>query len=168
MGNMIMEGTCFPSEFTKIYYIYDFLRILGGLYKANEFISRDENTHVQFGVYNYIHHVENKLSTAVVHAMMREAASVMAEFINDSIPEPMVIMNAPHLIQYVHFVQDNLCTVLGYDKIWGVTNPFSFMEKQSYGVRISDFFVDKSISEYGHTRANLDASDATMDFSEDF
>ena len=42
------------------------------------------------------------------------------------------------------------------------------MNKQSISTRVSDFFTDLSVSEYGHHASGLTAEDQQLDFSEDF
>jgi ribonucleoside-diphosphate reductase beta chain len=37
-------------------------------------------------------------------------------------------MNSDMMTQYIQFVADRLSVQLGYDKIYGVSNPFDFME----------------------------------------
>jgi ribonucleoside-diphosphate reductase subunit M2 len=50
------------------------------------------------------------------------------------------------MTQYIYFVADRLCLQLGYDKIWKVSNPFSFMETISIE-RKTNFFESR-VSEY--------------------
>jgi ribonucleotide reductase beta subunit family protein with ferritin-like domain len=77
-------------------------------------------------------------------------------------------MNSKLMTQYIQFVADQLLQQLQYDKLFGTANPFDFMEKQSVSVRMSDFFVDGNVSEYGHHAAGTEAGDNDLDFGENF
>ena len=44
-------------------------------------------------------------------------------------------MNAALMGQYIEFVADRLLVALGYDKLYGVPNPFDWMELISLQVR---------------------------------
>jgi ribonucleotide reductase beta subunit family protein with ferritin-like domain len=50
------------------------------------------------------------------------------------------------MTKYIQFVADRVCLQLGYDKIWGVSCPFSYMETISVE-RKSNFFECR-VSEY--------------------
>jgi ribonucleotide reductase beta subunit family protein with ferritin-like domain len=73
-------------------------------------------------------------------------------------------MNSQLMTQYIQFVADRLCLQLGYDKIYGVTNPFDFMELISLE-RKTNFFEHK-ISDYA--LANKQNNDDVFSFNEDF
>ena len=40
-------------------------------------------------------------------------------------------MNSESMTEYIKFVADRLLVTLGYEKIWGASNPFDFMESIS-------------------------------------
>jgi ribonucleoside-diphosphate reductase beta chain len=165
--NVIMEGVFFSGSFCAIYWIYNTYGKLPGLSKANEFISRDEGMHTDFGIHIY-RTLTYKLSQKQVHKIIKEAVEIESDFIRDALPKGLLGMNANLMTMYIQFVADQLLLGLGYDKCFGAENPFTFMNKQSIGVRIGDFFTDGNISEYGHHAAGNTVDDQTLDFSENF
>ncbi len=55
-------------------------------------------------------------------------------------------MNSGLMSQYIEFVADRLIAVLGHDKIYGVTNPFDWMEMISMQGKTN--FFEKRVGEY--------------------
>jgi ribonucleoside-diphosphate reductase beta chain len=55
-------------------------------------------------------------------------------------------MNASLMTEYIKFVADRLIVQLGYEKIYNVENPFSFMEMISIDSKTN--FFEKRVSEY--------------------
>jgi ribonucleoside-diphosphate reductase beta chain len=147
--NVITEGVYFSSSFCVIFWVYNTYNKLPGLAKANEYISRDEQTHTMFGVFLYKNRIINKLPEAEVFEIISEAVDVEMEFIQEALPTGLLGMNATLMHQYVKFVADQLLVLLGYNILYRATNPFTFMEKQSISVRMSDFFIDTDVTEYG-------------------
>jgi ribonucleoside-diphosphate reductase beta chain len=166
--NTIMEGIFFSGSFCAIFWIYSTMRKLPGLAKANEFISRDEGMHTEFGIHLYRNKIKNRLPQKEVFEIVAEAVEVEAEFIRSALPKGLLGMNAELMTQYIQFVADQLLVQLGYQTYFKSTNPFPFMNKQSTSVRIPDFFMDQAVSEYGHHSAGSKVEDNTLDFSEDF
>lgn len=166
--NIIMEGVFFSGSFCAIFWIYSQYKKMPGLAKANEFISRDEGSHTEFGIYLYNNHIVNKLTQGEVEEILAEAVEIEADFIRAALPAGLLGMNAALMTQYIKFVGDQLLVQLNYKKIFHVKNPFPFMEKQSTSVRIPDFFMDHNVSEYGHHAAALQPNDMKLDFSDNF
>lgn len=164
----ILEGVFFSGSFCAIFWVFDQYGKLPGLTKANEFISRDEGTHVAFDVMFYNNYLEHKLTQDDAHDIVREAVEIEAEFIQTALPEGLPGMNYVLMTQYIQFVADQLLSQLHYEKIWNVENPFEFMNKQSVSVRMTDFFMDGNVSEYGHHASGTSADDKLLDFGEDF
>ncbi len=135
--------------------------------KLNELISRDEGTHTVFAIHAYNNHIQNKLSTNIVHDIMREAVEIEANFIREALPKGMLGMNSDMMTNYIKFVADNLLSELQYPKIYGVENPFPFMQKQSISVRMSDFFKSVPV-EYRIAGANMTAAEQTIATDENF
>jgi ribonucleoside-diphosphate reductase beta chain len=166
--NAIMEGVFFSGSFCAIFWVSHHYKMLPGLTKANEFISRDEGMHTAFATHLYNRHIATKLAAAEATQIMREAVEIESRFICDALPTKLPGMNSELMTQYVEFTADRLLTQMGYQKVYGVEQPFPFMEKQSISVRITDFFNDLNVSEYKHFASGLDAKDFELDFSEDF
>lgn len=154
--NTIVEGLMFSSSFAVIFWIADTFRAEGGgmalpgLSKANEWISRDEGMHTEFGQLMY-KRCKNKLPAEQVTDIIKDAVEVESMFVREAMPEKMPAMNHDLMIQYVKFVADGLLVDLGYSKYYNVVNPFSFIVKQNISVRQGDFFTDHAITEYKAT-----------------
>ena len=66
--------------------------------------------------------------------------------------------------QYIQFVADRLLLQLGYDKIYNIGNPFSFMELISIESKTN--FFESKVSEYA--LANKTKTDDIFDLNADF
>lgn len=153
-----VEGIFFSGAFCSIFWLKE-RGVMPGLCLSNEFISRDEGLHTEFAVLLYSH-LNNKLPEDTIHAMVREAVEIEDEFITESIPCNMLGMNAALMSQYIRFVADRLIVQLGYEKIWNVTNPFSFMDRIGLESK-SNFFEHTRISEYAKANVGSAAHGAT-------
>jgi ribonucleotide reductase beta subunit family protein with ferritin-like domain len=162
--NCLMEGLFFSGSFCAIFWAGHFLKRLPGLTKANEFISRDEGLHTDFGIHLYRKHIRHPLGEAEARAIMGEAVDLEQAFIAEALPRNLRGMNAALMHQYIKFVADQLMKRLGYGAIFGAANPFPFMQKQSVSVRSVDFFHDPEVTEYGHHAAGLKEGDHQLDF----
>ena len=72
-------------------------------------------------------------------------------------------MNSELMTQYIKFVADRLVVQLGYKKIYGVSNPFDFMELISLEGKTN--FFERKVGEY--SLANKQ-SDNAFTFDDDF
>ena len=73
-------------------------------------------------------------------------------------------MNCTMMTQYIQFVADRLCVQLGYKKIYGVSNPFDFMELISLEQKTN--FFERVNSSYALANKTQSASD--FEFTEEF
>ncbi|OLP75150.1 putative ribonucleoside-diphosphate reductase small chain B, partial [Symbiodinium microadriaticum] len=101
--------------------------LMPGLTFSNELISRDEGLHADFACLLY-QMLQNKLPEEIVHDIIRGAVEVERKFICDALSCDLVGMNKDLMTQYIEFVADRLLTALGHSKIFGVANPFDWME----------------------------------------
>ena len=155
-----MEGILFSGSFAAIFY-FKKRGLLPGLCSANSFISRDEGVHTEFACHIYSL-LENKLPVDELRKIVTEAVDIEREFICDSLPCAIIGMNSADMQQYIEFVADHLVVSLGYDKIYNVPNPLTFMEqicliakenffelknssyrKNGVGIKDSSFVFDK-------------------------
>jgi ribonucleoside-diphosphate reductase subunit M2 len=139
-----VEGIHFSGAFCAIYW-FRTKNLLAGLCFSNELISRDEALHTEFGVALY-HKLIKKLPQSEVHSIIKEAVEIETEFICEALPCRLIGMNSVLMTQYIQFVADRVCLQLGYNKIWNVPCPFSYMETISIE-RKSNFFETR-VSEY--------------------
>jgi len=154
-----VEGIHFSGAFCAIYWFRS-KNLLQGLCFSNELISRDEALHTEFGIALY-KKLNNKLSQNKLHSIIKEAVAIETEFICEALPCRLLGMNSGLMTKYIQFVADRVCLQLGYDKIWGVSCPFSYMESISIE-RKSNFFECR-VSEYALANKEQSADIFEMD-----
>ena len=157
-----VEGIFFSGAFCSVFWLKK-RGLMPGLTFSNELISRDEALHCEFAVLLYSK-LENKLKKARVHEIIKDAVEIESEFICEALPCRLIGMNAELMTQYIKFVADRLCVQLGYDKIYNVANPFSWMELISLESK-TNFFEKRNDS---YALATKDFSDDAFQISEDF
>jgi ribonucleoside-diphosphate reductase subunit M2 len=156
-----IEGIFFSGAFCSIYWLKK-RGMMQGLTFSNELISRDEALHTEFAILLY-NKLQKKMNKARIYEIIKEAVEIEIEFICDALPCRLIGMNSDLMSQYIKFVADRLCLQLGYDKIYNVTNCFSFMELISLQSKAN--FFEMKISDYA--LANKSKNDV-FEFTEDF
>lgn len=131
-----------------------------GLCFSNELISRDEGLHTDFACLLYSM-LQNKISDKEVYQIIGDAVRYEKEFVQDALPVSLIGMNAPLMCQYIEFVADRLLVSLGYEKMFGASNPFPWMEMISLQGKTN--FFEKRVGEY--QKAGVTASRDTQVFS---
>lgn len=141
-----VEGIHFSGSFCCIFWLKE-RGLLPGLTKSNDFISRDEGLHCEFGILLY-KHLENKLTDEQVHRIVKEALEIEKEFILDSIPCHMVGMNSKLMSQYLDFVANRVVLQLGHKPLFpqGIQNPFPFMDRICFDSK--DNFFEGRVTSY--------------------
>ena len=136
-----------------------------GLSFSNELISRDEGLHCDFACHLYTQHVVNKLPKERVIEIIKDAVEIEKEFVTDALPVALIGMNAKLMSQYIEFVADRWSQELGYDKIYGATNPFDFMEMISLQGKTN--FFEKRVGDYQKSGVLTSSEDKAAAFSLD-
>jgi ribonucleotide reductase beta subunit family protein with ferritin-like domain len=126
-------------------------------------ISRDEALHCEFAVLLYSKLVK-KIDKNRIHEIIKEAVEIEIEFICEALPCKLIGMNSDLMSQYIKFVADRLSIQLGYKKIYGVSNPFDFMELISLEGKTN--FFEKRVGDYA--LANKTKSEEIFELTEDF
>jgi ribonucleotide reductase beta subunit family protein with ferritin-like domain len=157
-----VEGIFFSSSFASIYWIKK-RGLMPGLTLSNEFISRDEAMHTEFAIMLY-GKLEKRLAKKRVMEIIQEAIEIEKEFITEALPCRLIGMNSILMCQYIEFVGDRLSLQLGYDKIYGSSNPFDFMELISVETKVN--FFERTNSEYALANKEVDAD--VFELSADF
>jgi len=153
-----VEGIFFSGAFCSIYWLKN-RGLMPGLTFSNELISRDEALHTEFAVLLYSKLVK-KMEKKRIHEIIREAVEIEKEFITEALPCRLIGMNGSLMCQYIEFVADRLCVQLGYERIFGTGNPFSFMEMISIEGKTN--FFEKRVGEYA--LADKKINDDTFSF----
>jgi ribonucleoside-diphosphate reductase subunit M2 len=157
-----VEGIFFSGSFCSIFWLKK-RGLMPGLTFSNELISRDEALHCEFAVLLYSK-LRNKLTTEVIHSIVREAVDVEINFICDALPCKLIGMNSTLMSQYIKFVADRLCLQLGYEKMYNEPNPFSFMELISLESKTN--FFEKKVDAYA--LATRQTEEETFTLTDDF
>jgi ribonucleoside-diphosphate reductase subunit M2 len=139
-----VEGIMFSGSFCAIYWLKK-RGLMPGLTFSNELISRDEGLHAEFAalIYKLMKH---KLSDELVHEILKGAVACEKKFICDALPCSLIGMNQDMMTQYIQFVADRLCSMLGHPMIYNVPNPFDWMELISLQGKTN--FFEKRVGEY--------------------
>ncbi len=140
----VVEGIFFSGAFCSIFWLKT-RGLMPGLTFSNELISRDESMHTDFAVLQY-GMLPDKLTEAEIHAIVGEAVAIEKEFIVEALPCRLIGMNSESMTEYIEFVADRLCGQLGYAKLFGTKNPFSFMELMSLEGKTN--FFERRVGEY--------------------
>jgi ribonucleotide reductase beta subunit family protein with ferritin-like domain len=157
-----IEGIFFSGAFCSIYWLKK-RGLMPGLTFSNELISRDEALHTEFAILLYTK-LQKKINKSRVYEIIKEAVDIETEFICDALSCRLIGMNSELMTQYIKFVADRLCVQLGYDKIYNVTNPFSFMELISLESKVN--FFEKRVSDYALATKSKD--DGIFEFNSEF
>ncbi|KAI0523149.1 hypothetical protein KFK09_005539 [Dendrobium nobile] len=139
-----VEGIFFSGSFCAIFWLKK-RGLMPGLTFSNELISRDEGLHCDFACLLYSLLI-NKISEERVREIVADAVDIEREFVCDALPCALVGMNADLMSRYIEFVADRLLGALGYDKLYGVSNPFDWMELISLQGKTN--FFEKRVGEY--------------------
>lgn len=159
--NLVIEGIFFSASFCVIFWLND-NGLLPGLTKLNEFISRDEGMHCMFACLVYKLSIVYKLTQVEINTLFTSAVEVEDDFIDEAIHADLLGLSSKSMKQYIRFCADQWLIELGYQRLFKVTNPFDFTQKQSISVRQTDFFLDNNVTEYGIPRANSEIADQKL------
>lgn len=150
-----IEGVHFSGSFCAIFWLKKRGK-MPGLCHANELISRDEGLHTGHAALLY-KELERKLPQYKIEEIFREAIRIESHFCTEGLPVSLIGMNCDLMLQYIKFVADYMMMYINYDKMYGVENPFDWMEMISLDGKTN--FFEKSVSEYQN---NVEANDTDV------
>ncbi len=159
-----VEGIFFSGSFCSIFWLKK-RGLMPGLSFSNELISRDEGMHTDFAVLLHNKYLANKVSEERIKEIITGALEIEKEFITESLPVRLIGMNQDLMKQYLEFVADRLLVDLGCSKVYGVENPFDFMQNISLQGKTN--FFEKRVGEYQKAGV-LNSSENTFDMDVDF
>lgn len=163
-----VEGIFFSGSFALIFWLKK-RGLMPGLTFSNELICRDEGLHTDFACLLYSH-LQNRPEPVIIEKIITEAVAIEKEFFTDALPVSLLGMNATLMCQYVEFVADRLLVALGNEKVYGVSNPFDFMENISLAGKTN--FFEKRVLDYQKAgvmaKTNDTAASNTFSFDEEF
>jgi ribonucleoside-diphosphate reductase beta chain len=159
-----VEGIFFSGSFCSLFWLKK-RGLMPGLTFSNELISRDEGMHCEFACLLY-RMLDNKLSKEAATAIITDAVEIEKEFVTDALPVNLIGMNAKLMSQYIEFVADRWLGELGYDKVYGVSNPFDFMEMISLQGKTN--FFEKRVGDYQKSGVLNNQESKSFSLDEDF
>ena len=161
-----VEGVLFSASFSALQWLRE-LNLLPGITDFNSFIVRDEGIHTLFTCHLVRAHLRAKPPQAAAEAIFGEVVAVLDSFVSESLPVRLIGMNDELMAQYVRFQADAVLKRMGYAPLYGVENPFTFMDKLALNeVAKSNFFEVAStqyqnVSRAGQAALGVDDSEVT-------
>lgn len=156
-----IEAILFSGAFAIIFWFKNYEGsgkiFMQGLVKSNELISRDEGLHAEFACELY-KLLNNKLTEKEINQIIMESVEIAKNFNNESIKCKLVGLNSNLMNQYIEYIADRLTVMLGYQKIYKSTNPFSFID--TIGMPQKTNFHDSRATEYksAHLEYTIDTT----------
>lgn len=123
------EGIGFSSSFATIYWIRSKGKMPGTTF-ANDYITRDEDLHVQHGCLQYkLLPPEQQLPVDIVHHIIGEAVELEKAQVCRALRVTIPGLNARMMCEYVEYIADHLLKNLGYSTMYNVPkNPLPYMD----------------------------------------
>ncbi len=160
----VVEAVYFSASFCSIFWFKEQNKLVKGVGYSNEFIARDEGLHAAFACALYKNCFE-RVPDEIVREIIMDAVAVECEFVDEALPHDFVGMNATLMKQYVKYVADRLAFQLGRSEpIWGVSNPFVFMERLSLIGK--DNFFEKKVSNYGKMTQSISHDELVQELND--
>ena len=163
-GFALVEGLQFSGSFCAIFWLKK-RNLCPGLGFSNNLISRDEGLHTKFSCLMFKREnakldVKDRLSQEDAHLMVSECVAIEDKFVCDSLKVSLIGMNANLMSQYIRFVADVILQLLGFEKLYNVSNPFEWMESISLEGKMN--FFEGRVAEY--QKANVGQSTSEREF----
>ena len=139
-----IEGLFFFAAFAYVYYLRS-RGLLNGLASGTNWVFRDESMHMKFAL-SVIETVRgehpelfDQRLESDVRQMLDEAVAVELEFAKDVLSEGIAGLSLGEMKQYLQYVADCRLDNLGFNRAYGVKNPFDFMALQDVQ-ELTNFF----------------------------
>lgn len=160
-----VEGLLFSGSFCAIFWLKK-RGLMKALSTSNDFISRDEGLHQEFGTLLYTRYLKHKLSQEVAEAIVREAVEHETEFIVQALPCSLIGMNKDLMTQYIRFVADRILASVGHAKVYHCTNPFDWMETICLAGK--ENFFELRVSSYSKANVTSDPTGKVFALDDEF
>lgn len=146
-----IEGMFFFAAFAYVYFLRS-KGLLHGLASGTNWVFRDESCHMSFAfdVVKEVRKEEADLFDAELErsivAMLDEAVDCEVQFAEDILSGGIPGLSVADMRQYLEFIADQRLAMLGFQKVYGAKNPFSFMDLQDVQ-ELTNFF-ERRVSAY--------------------
>lgn len=154
---VITEGVFFSSSFAFIFWLKS-LNLFHGLSHYNDYISRDESVHCEFGWTYFNNHITeaDKLTKTEIVEMFTDAVDIEIEFFNEITRD--VEGEMKKMPEYIKYLADYLLGRLGIEPVYKAINPYPFMKNLS--IRTKSNMFERTNTEY----APISISKSDFDF----
>ncbi len=146
-----IEGLFFFAAFAYVYFLRS-KGLLNGLAAGTNWVFRDESAHMSFAfdVVDTVRReepdlVDTQFETRIVE-MMCDAVDAELAFARDMLSDGVPGLSVSDTKEYLQFIADQRLIRLGFDKYYGSSNPFGFMELQEVQ-ELANFF-ERTVSAY--------------------
>jgi len=160
-----VEGIMFSSSFCSIFWLKK-QGLMPGLCQSNELISRDEGMHRDIACLIYQKYIVQKLDVSTLKDIISSSVNVEKCFVMECLPYNLKGMNKVLMCQYIEYVADHLCYALIGERIYGVENPFPWMNLISIEGKTN--FFEKRVTSYSKTHVLTSSEQHEVRFDEDF
>jgi ribonucleoside-diphosphate reductase beta chain len=151
--SQVMEGTQFYALFAMILSLHRQNKMTG-IGQMFQYTLRDESNHIALGRYilSQLIAVNPDLWTSEFQSeltsFMREGVELEKEFVRDCLPEDMVGLRQPDLLDYVDFNADRRLSSLGLPRLSTLKmNPFAWLDEVIFLRKEKNFFETR-VTEY--------------------
>lgn len=158
----IFEGVLFSASFAALYWLRTKDKCKG-LTFSNELIQRDESLHAKFGI-EMLKMIQ--IDPTRAETILKEAVAIEENFVRAALPSNLVGLSAEQMIQYVKHCADRLMNMLGFEKIWNVSQPLTFMEMISIDAKAN--FFERRVAEYTMAAVGNTTDDTSFSLDADF
>jgi len=162
---LCFESIMFSGAFALIFWIKSCSnKVMSGLVKSNELISRDESMHVEFGIELFKYqNIIDKIDSQRITQIIVECVELTKKFNCDVLQIKQVGMNDMMMNKYTEYVADRIFVDLGMKKYYNANNPFSFMT--TIGMVQKTNFHESRPTEYQKAPP---IQDSNIDYGDDF
>lgn len=161
------EGIMFSGAFAFLFWLKSINSgklFMSGLMKSNEFISRDEGMHTDFGILMFNKIRQNDfIPNYMITQTILECVSLTHEFNKEVLRIKHTGMNEKLMNDYTEYMADRIFVSIGLPKFFNATNPFPFMN--AIGMPQKTNFHDSRPTEYQRAD-NVDLSN--FELTDDF
>ncbi len=146
-----IEGLFFFGAFAYVYFLRS-RGLLHGLSSGTNWVFRDETAHMEFAfsVIDTVRVEDPSLFdddlVSSIRSMLVEAIDCEVQFAEDMLSGGVAGLNVTSVSQYLQYVADQRLSRLGIAPMFGVANPFGFLELQDVQ-ELTNFF-ERKVSAY--------------------
>lgn len=161
------ESIMFSGAFAFIYWLKKMCSngklFMPGLIKSNEFISRDEGMHVDFGIEIFKRqNIKDDLPNFIITGIILECVALTQSFNRDVLKVKEAGMNEELMNKYTEYMADRLFVSINLPKFYKTSNPFTFMD--TIGMPQKTNFHESRPTEYQRASSNTSEFKIEEDF----